>query len=148
MQTDASGELSEGRGGFYGSIDECDPSYFSLSWDANIDELYSSQYVELYALRDCLLEFADKPLGHSCRLILWASDAQAAVYAVNSSIARSDPSFSIMTHILLICEIHHWQIIAMWIPRTSNTNADLFSHLAPILRLDRTSGQLSDISGN
>jgi len=54
VQTDASGELSEGRGGFYGSIDEFDPSYFSLSWDANIDELYSSQYVELCAPRDCL----------------------------------------------------------------------------------------------
>jgi len=94
-----------------------------------------------------VLEFADKPLGKSCKLILWASDAQAAVYAVNSSIARSDPPFSILSNILLICEIHHWQTIAMWIPRTSNTNADLFSHLAPILRLDRTSGQLSDING-
>ena len=147
VQTDASGELSEGRGGFYGSIDENNPNYFSLSWNSDIDELHSSQFAELCGLRDCLLEFADTPLGVSCKLILWASDAQAGVFSVNSSIARSDPSFIIMSEILHICELRHWQIIATWIPRTSNTNADLLSHLAPILGLNRTSGKLSDLSG-
>lgn len=145
LQTDASGEAEEGRGGFYGPLSDPNPEFVSLSWGNVL--LPSSQYVEIHTLLDILqrLEINQAACAEA-KILLWATDASSAVFAVNAGVSRSDPSFYLLLEIYTICEIHNWQLIAIWIPRTSNTLPDLLSHLAPFLRQEAISGRIEDFA--
>ena len=103
--------------------------------------------MEIHTLLDILqrLEINQAACAEA-KILLWATDASSAVFAVNAGVSRSDPSFYLLLEIYTICEIHNWQLIAIWIPRTSNTFPDLLSHLAPFLRQEAISGRIEDFA--
>ena len=143
MQTDASGEIEEGRGGFYGPLSDPNPQFVSISWQ--LVSIPSSQYGEIFILYDILLRMKQCEIAkREARVLLWATDASAAVFAVNAGVSRSDESYYLLLNIYTLCEELNWQLIAIWIPRTSNTLPDLLSHLAPFLRQDTIEGRIQE----
>ena len=141
LQTDASGETTEGHGGFFGDLNTPDPLFLALR-NTNLD-IASSQHIELIALRSLLQEVAQcRP---STKLILWISDAQAAVYSLNNGKSDSDPSRDVIRDILALCDSMRWQIVGLWLERSHNTIADFLSHLASLVNQESVRGHLSDL---
>jgi hypothetical protein len=144
MQSDAAGE--DGFGYYYGGLEEVESKFVSVAWGGQFT-FDTSHNGELQALLHFLLGRQTKD-----QLIIWVSDALAAVWSINKGRCYEDVAFETLSRILTLCDNLRCQILALWVPREQNTLADYLSHLSryanrPEVRGEVSGGGLSNHSG-
>ena len=78
-------------------------------------------------------------------LMVWVSDAQSAVWAINKGRARHDINADLLRILFDHCDDHHIILIALWVPRELNMLADSLSHYAHSLDRREVSGRLQEL---
>ena len=147
--TDFSG--TDGIGGITGLLTASNPEYFSENQDDSTRGV-SSFVGELTALLRVLQEEEAKSLDLTraqpsvpVLVEVWLTDSASAASSVNSG-RCSDESGRVLLHeIFAIAARLRRTLLAIWIPREFNTDADNLSHYAALLGVSQTQGHLSDL---
>lgn len=136
IQSDASG--SDGFGLTAGFLGDRDWQIYSQRWHEDYRPP-SSQVAELAAL-----EYSLKHRGHELhdKSLLWISDSQPAVSAINNPKPRSAESAQLLHSIFDMADRIRCNLLALWIPREDNQFPDYLSHLAAWMNRDRVQGQI------
>ncbi len=146
--TDASGEQSEGGGGFWGTLGAASSKeWLSFSWEGSgqgAQRLDSSAHAELWTvLRVLRAATAEATEAQRPRLAFVIVDASSAAYALNKGRVGGGSSADmqqVVTDIMDMLAAHCIVLIALWVPREHNAIADSLSHLSASLSLALTSG--------
>lgn len=146
--TDASGEQSEGGGGFWGPLSAAgSKQWLSFSWEGSgqgARRLDSSAHAELWTVLRVLRAATAGPTeAQRPRLIFVIVDASSAAYALNKGRVGGGSSADmqqVVTDIIDLLAAHGLVLIALWVPRERNAVADSLSHLSASLSLALTSG--------
>ena len=141
--TDASGDQSEGGGGFWGPLSTTgNRRWLSFSWDGSgqgARRLDSSAHAELWTvLRLLRAATAEPQKARQPRLVFVIVDASSAAYALNKGRVGGGSSADmqqVMTDITDLLATHYMVLIALWVPRDHNAIADSLSHLSASLSL-------------
>ena len=134
--TDASGDQSEGGGGFWGPLSTTgNRRWLSFSWDGSgqgARRLDSSAHAELWTvLRLLRAATAEPQKARQPRLVFVIVDASSAAYALNKGRVGGGSSADmqqVMTDITDLLATHYMVLIALWVPRDHNAIADSLSH--------------------
>jgi len=122
VQSDASG--TDGVAYYTGGLDCIDPAFVARMWEPW--EIYvSSMRSELIGLLDYMRNTNDRNY-----LLVWISDALAAVSAVNKGSCGAFEDLEIMTEIFRLADERGIYVVALWVPREENQFADFLSHLS------------------
>ena len=134
MASDASG--TDGFGYYWGNIDADDFSVYAKKWGGKY-EFVSSHTGELQALRHFLEFNFDK----GSKVLIWITDCLSAMFTVNKGRCREESGLRVLEDILQTCDDYKVQLLAIWVPRDSNTISDFLSHLCVILNRDEYQGR-------
>jgi hypothetical protein len=134
MASDASG--IDGFGYYWGNIDADDFSVYAKKWGGKY-EFVSSHTGELQALRHFLEFNFDK----DCKVLIWITDCLSAMFTVNKGRCREESGLKVLEDVLQMCDDYKVQLLALWMPRDSNTISDYLSHLCVILNRDEYEGR-------
>ena len=136
VQSDASG--TDGFGYLSSLLSESEVyEWYSAIWPTK-DTPRHSHEAELRALQHYMQNHA-----HSGGLVLWVSDSESACWSVNKGHCKDPASRVILESILECCDQYRLQLVALWVPRESNTLADYLSHLSFDLCRSSVSGRSS-----
>ena len=145
----------DGFGGLSGSLHCTDPRYFALQHPLP-HERVSSFVGELRVLRHQLRHDVGRMLASdssgvasslpsSCLLLVWLTDNEGAAYAVNSGHCTDDAGHEVLEEIFELANTLRRTLLAIWIPRESNTITDELSHYASRLGVNEVEGRFSDL---
>ena len=155
--SDASG--TDGLGFIHGRLHDINPAYYSSRWsasslppssrsaDTNLPD--SSHSAELAAFLEYLIIIVVNggPPATSCFrncFLIWISDAASAVWSFNKGYTPAPQSFAVLSKIFDIITDYNLFVVALWIPRTLNSNADFLSHFSHIVNRDFLDGNIGD----
>ena len=76
---------------------------------------------------------------------MWLTDNEGAAYAVNSGHCTDDAGHEVLEEIFELANTLRRTLLAIWIPRESNTITDELSHYASRLGVNEVEGRFSDL---
>ena len=154
MVSDYSGsDVCGGFGGLSGTLLSTNPRYFALQHSLP-QERVSSFVGELRVLRHQLRQDLDEmsavgPSGAkstpSRLLLVWVTDNESAAFAVNSGHCADDAGHVVLEEIFDLANTLRCVLLAVWIPRESNTITDRLSHYASWLGVSEIGGSFSEL---
>ena len=154
LVSDYSGsDVCGGFGGLSGTLLSTNPRYFALQHSLP-QERVSSFVGELRVLRHQLRQDLDEMSAvglsgakstPSRLLLVWVTDNESAAFAVNSGRCTDDAGHVVLEEIFDLANTLRCVLLAVWIPRESNTITDRLSHYASWLGVSEIGGRFSEL---
>jgi hypothetical protein len=136
VQSDASGD--DGFGYFHGYLGVEEAAFVAKAWreEAEIREGWYNDPLTFTHSHDSELKALDDFVRNTAvreKLVVWVSDCLSAVWSVNKGRCKEALGWITLTSILHACDEKKLLLVALWVPRESNTCADYLSHLCAYL---------------
>ena len=138
VQSDASG--IDGYGYFCSTLAAEQTTFVAKCFPA--DFIFKSSHgAELTALA----AYMETEAKHSC-ITIWLTDCMSAVFSVNKGRCFEQSDLMILDRILSAADKKKNQLIALWVPRDTNTLADYLSHLCNYSNREEVRGRIEDLA--